>query len=554
MYTRHPLRPVLAVLLAYGLLALLCVSAFIALRQHAEHSHRAEVRLLRFESLIHELGAQRWEAMAERSPAEARRGIMPTRRQALAALDSLAPLEPQDASAIRDAFARYWDALNAEMALVAAGRPAEAEALEAARLGPAQQALLSLVDASQARYERAQLQQSYTADAGALLTVLAAAMAISAVYWRFNRLRARQQARFGSMIQHLTDLLVVIDAEETIGFVSVSSERLIGRRPEDLVGARFEELVHPEDRGAMRKLLADGFSGDGTDGTIGLRIGLDGCWRTFEGRGVNRLADPKVASVVVTFRDITERRRVEGELKAAVNELQQLHVVKDEFLATVSHELRTPLTAIRNAGTILQKQRAGPLNPDQARFVALIQQHARRLNALVDDILDLQKLEHGGLHPRIEPRDLNGDIRAVAAGFAHVMEARKLRLELELAPDALVVPFDEALVGQVLMNLLSNAAKFTPVGGTVWVRSWQQAGEACVSVADSGIGVAANDLERIFRKFTQVSDSLSRTSGGTGLGLAICKKVIEETHGGRIWAEGRQEGGTAFTFTLPSGS
>lgn len=252
------------------------------------------------------------------------------------------------------------------------------------------------------------------------------------------------------------------------------------------------------------------------------------------------------AELEAAFSDIAQQAR---QLESQNAQLVKLSRLKDEFLSTVSHELRTPLAAIKNAASILNKRSAGPLNENQARFVGMIQEHVGRLRGLVDDILDLQKIESGHVHARLAEGDLDLTLRTVAESYALMIEARQVTLTITATP--LRARYDAGLVGQVVLNLLSNAAKFTPPGGAIALRCWREGGEARVSVTDTGVGVPEQELERIFLKFVQVGDRLSGESGGTGLGLAICKQLIEDGHGGRIWAESRPGQGSTFTFALP---
>jgi PAS domain S-box-containing protein len=246
------------------------------------------------------------------------------------------------------------------------------------------------------------------------------------------------------------------------------------------------------------------------------------------------------------FADIAQQAR---QLEVQNAQLAKLSRLKDEFLSTVSHELRTPLAAIKNAASILHKRSAGPLTENQARFVGMIQAHVARLRGLVDDILDLQKIESGNVQARLADGDLDLTLRTVAESYALMVEARQVSLTIAATP--VRARFDAGLVGQVILNLLSNATKFTPPGGAIMLRCWREGGEALVSVTDTGVGIPDHELERIFLKFVQVGDRLTGDAGGTGLGLAICKQLIEDGHGGRIWAESRPGQGSTFTFALP---
>lgn len=263
-------------------------------------------------------------------------------------------------------------------------------------------------------------------------------------------------------------------------------------------------------------------------------------------------ADGRVVKLVGTSQDVTERKRTEQELRAAYAELQQLSLFKDDFIATVSHELRSPMTAIKNAASILRREKAGPLAKQQAQFVGMITDHAERLIRLVDDILDFQALENGGLAVELQPEDLRPIVGELADGFAHVLAAKAIALEVWLAERPLVARVERRRLEQVLLNLLFNAVKFTPAGGRVRVEAYAQGAEVVLAVSDTGIGVASEDAERIFMKFVQVEDTLTRQAGGTGLGLAICRRLVEERHGGRIWVESELGQGSRFLVALPA--
>jgi PAS domain S-box-containing protein len=261
--------------------------------------------------------------------------------------------------------------------------------------------------------------------------------------------------------------------------------------------------------------------------------------------------DGRVVKLVGTSQDVTERKQTEHELRAAYMDLQRLNALKDDFIATVSHELRSPLTAIKNAAAILKREKAGPLTEKQDQFVGVIDDHVARLIRLVDDILDIQALENGRLALELAPQDLGPIARALADGFAHVLAAKGITLEIAIAEQPLMARIDRSRIEQVLLNLLSNAAKFTPAGGRVRVEASAQGAEVVLAVSDTGIGVAPQDAARIFSTFVQVEDVLTREAGGSGLGLAICKRLVEERHGGRLWLESALGQGSRFSVALP---
>jgi signal transduction histidine kinase len=237
-----------------------------------------------------------------------------------------------------------------------------------------------------------------------------------------------------------------------------------------------------------------------------------------------------------------ELRRLYGELEAASRH-------KSEFLANMSHELRTPLNAIIGFSQVLRQRLFGEINPKQEEYLDDVIASGNHLLSLIDDVLDLSKVEAGRIELARTTFSLRG---AVERGVVMVREQaaeRRIRLSLDHAPAVDLVNGDERRVRQVVFNLLSNAVKFTPDGGSVAVGTERVGAEVHVSVADTGAGVAPEDQERIFEEFQQTELGL-RQREGTGLGLALSRRLVE-LHGGRIWVESGSAGGSRFVFTLP---
>ncbi|MEY4757626.1 MAG: hypothetical protein RJA34_2524, partial [Pseudomonadota bacterium] len=260
---------------------------------------------------------------------------------------------------------------------------------------------------------------------------------------------------------------------------------------------------------------------------------------------------------VVTFRDITERKQAEAALRLATEQAQAADRLKSAFLATMSHELRTPLNSIIGFTGIILQGLAGPLNPEQAKQLEMVRGSARHLLALINDVLDISKIEAGQLEVCCEPFDLRASITNVTNTVRPLAEKKGLALNVEVSPAVAGVVSDKRRVEQVLLNLLSNAVKFTEKGDVTLraeVASDHAVGAARsvvrLSVADTGMGIKAEDLDLLFRPFRQIDSGLSRNHEGTGLGLAICKKLAEKL-GGTIRAESEWGKGSVFTFTLP---
>jgi signal transduction histidine kinase len=226
---------------------------------------------------------------------------------------------------------------------------------------------------------------------------------------------------------------------------------------------------------------------------------------------------------------------------------------KSEFLANMSHELRTPLNAIIGFTQVLQQKLFGDVNEKQEEYLEDVNSSADHLLALINDILDLSKVEAGQVELEVERFSLRD---ALERGMVMIRErATKngVALELELDPQVDLVEGDERRIRQVVFNLLSNAVKFTPQGGRVDVSALQENGEVMVAVTDTGPGIAPEDQGRIFEEFQQARDTNGERPEGTGLGLALSRSLVE-LHGGRIWVESAPGKGSTFSFTIPVGS
>ena len=245
----------------------------------------------------------------------------------------------------------------------------------------------------------------------------------------------------------------------------------------------------------------------------------------------------------------TNVNRMNDELRRLYGELETASKHKSEFLANMSHELRTPLNAIIGFSQVLRQQLFGEVNEKQAEYLDDILSSGNHLLSLINDVLDLSKVEAGQVELEIDDFSLR---EALERGLVMVRERaskNSLRLSLELAPDVDIVRGDERRLQQVVFNLLSNAVKFTPAGGSVAVATARLDGEVKVSVTDTGPGIAPDDRERIFEEFQQTDVGVGQREG-TGLGLALSKSLVE-LHGGRIWVESEAGRGSRFVFTMP---
>ncbi len=241
--------------------------------------------------------------------------------------------------------------------------------------------------------------------------------------------------------------------------------------------------------------------------------------------------------------------RMNDELERLYGELETVSRHKSEFLANMSHELRTPLNAIIGFSEVLHEQMFGELNEQQLGYVSDVLEAGRHLLSLINDILDLAKVEAGRMELELADVVLGDALRSGVTMHAERATRAGIELELTLDPRIVAIRADERKLRQVVFNLLSNAVKFTPPGGRIDVSAKQADGFVEVAVADTGSGIAPEDLELVFEEFQQAGDSGKRTEG-TGLGLPLSRRFVE-LHGGRLWAESVPGRGSTFRFTLP---
>jgi PAS domain S-box-containing protein len=315
----------------------------------------------------------------------------------------------------------------------------------------------------------------------------------------------------------------------------------------------FLTLVHPDDRARLQVLLQQAAS-EGHCLIAEYRlVRPDGQVRFMYAKAeMQQPENGRPARLMGASIDVTELKTAYEEIALRTAELQQakeLDRLKSNFVNAVTHELRTPLTAIRGYAEFLEDGVGGPLTPQQLTFVRELELGAQRLERLVDDLLDFARIEAGTFTLRVIDASLTDKIRETAGSLEPQTRAAGLKLALDLPDTPIEVPMDAQRIGQVLLNLIYNALKFTAPGGTITVRACPDGEVVRCEVSDTGIGIAPADQPRLFRRFSQLESGV-RSGGGTGLGLSISKAIVE-THGGAIGVESEPGRGSTFWFTLP---
>lgn len=352
------------------------------------------------------------------------------------------------------------------------------------------------------------------------------------------------QRHYQALLENIGEGVVEADADGRVLYVNPAGRAIFGREELDLIGRPVEELFPAESRAPVRRALtalgAAGGAGEPLtvmDGDRVLQVNMAGIWD-----------EAQHAGTFLLVRDITLMARKIDELSALNQRLRESDRVKSDFLTMLSHDLHTPLTAIKGSLDVLLYENVGP---DLGReLLAIAQKNTDRLFRLVSDILDLARIDAGRLEVALAAFDLPVALRAAIDRLHPLAQEKRITLALQVPEGLPLLAADAPRMDQVFTNLLGNALKFTPRGGRVDVEVTEGANEVLVAVRDTGVGIPAQDLARIFDKFYRREPPRGEPVGGAGLGLSICKAIIEQ-HGGRIWAESQEGVGSTFFFTIP---
>lgn len=346
-----------------------------------------------------------------------------------------------------------------------------------------------------------------------------------------NTRLAFEKEKMDTIMRNVGEGVVVVGNDGNILMANPAAEKLLGRADrKNVVGQTLKETLREEHSLIMSKNEVDAIQE------------IEVLGKNEETRRVLRASNAiiedrngRTIGMVSVLSDITKMKEIEQ--------------VKSDFVANVSHELRSPLAAIQKNLAVILDESAGKINSDQKEFLALAKENLDRLHRLVNDLLDLSKIEAGKMELKKTRVDLKELVHKAVLSFSGWFAEKHMASEVEVPPEPVEVNADADRISQVLHNLLSNALKYTPAGGKIRVKL--RAGERVeVSVADSGVGIAQKDLGRIFKRFEQVSSAQTAGVAGTGLGLPLAKEIIEK-HGGCLTAASEEGKGSVFTFSLP---
>jgi len=364
------------------------------------------------------------------------------------------------------------------------------------------------------------------------------------------RTQRAEAAKHQAIVEGITDGVLVLDANSHVVLMNPAAARILGLDASLVEEQHVREILgrteSPVDQALSQQLYDKLMAGTERLRRTAHRQGDEMASFDFRIEAEDKvvvaslstvsLGSGEQPSLITVLRDISREAEIDR--------------LKNEFISTVSHELRTPMTSIKGYTDLLAGQKVGALNEQQQRFAQIIKTNADRLTALVNDILDISRIETGRIKLTIKALDLNELVIRVTDSFRGQMEEKSLALELDSPPTLPSVRGDEDRVTQIFENLISNAWKYTPEGGQVTVRARSIEGFVQVDVSDTGIGIAEREWKHIFGRFYRTEQVEVQAVDGTGLGLSIVKMFVELL-GGDIWVESRVGYGTSFSFTLP---
>jgi len=372
------------------------------------------------------------------------------------------------------------------------------------------------------------------------------------------------ERRFHELLEHAPDAIVQVDSEGNIVVANHTAATMFGYASGELLTLRVEDLIPHSARPGHDQHRANFMAANRTR-PMGHGLDLHALRKDGSTFPVEISLSPVQTGqdtfVTAVIRDVTQRREAEvrmrdlqetymAELRERQAEAERLNRLKSEFMASISHELRTPLHTVIGFAELLAEETEAQLNERQQRFLNHIRKDSEHLLGLINDVLDLSRIEAGGLSLHTEALGLHSVADEAVESIRPYAESRNVSVHLQPGMDFDVLA-DRLRLRQILTNLLSNGAKFTPPGGSVTVRARRSGHLVEITVEDTGVGIPPEECLRVFEKFYQVGYTPVGVREGTGLGLAICRQLVE-MQAGEIWVESEPGKGSRFCFTLPA--
>jgi PAS domain S-box-containing protein len=364
----------------------------------------------------------------------------------------------------------------------------------------------------------------------------------------------KSEEKYRELVENANSIILRMDTNGRITFFNEFAQKFFGYREEEVLGKTVIETIVPEKKTRGRDLenmireialYPERFVKNENEN---MRKNGERAWIAWTNKPIFDTHGRHKETLCIG-NDITDLKRTETELLHAKDAAESADHLKSAFLAAMSHELRTPLNSIIGFTGIMLQGLPGPLNPEQKKQLGMVNSSAHHLLSLINDVLDLSKIEAGQLEVRREPFDLQGSIRKVVQTVLPLAAKKALAIKFFISPEVTIIIGDQRRVEQILMNLLSNAIKFTD-RGEITVECSLKTDTVATSVRDTGIGIRPEQQQELFRPFHQLDSGLTRRHEGTGLGLSICKRLLELMEGSISFVSEFGKG-SVFTFVLP---
>ena len=356
--------------------------------------------------------------------------------------------------------------------------------------------------------------------------------------------------QFEQLISNFFDILVLIDENGYQHYVSSSCEKILGYKPDELLGVSvIEEFIHPEDQEKTKQGLWNIIHKAKNGGTQYRHKHKNGGWVYLEAFGTNQLDNPSIGSVVLNVRDITERKKTEDELIDSRRRLKELNATKDRFFSIIGHDLKNPINNILGLSDLMLAEINAGDHGGIEEYAHMINHSSKKTIDLLSNLLTWARSQTGKI--RYQPTLVH--IKKLADNTIELLNYNAKRKSIYLEnqiPGNIDVRADSVMMELIIRNLLSNGIKFTQEGGTVTIGARQEPGQLLVFVKDTGVGIPEEDMGKMFRLDYNYSTKGTQKEAGTGLGLLLCKEFIG-MHGGEIWVESKLGQGSRFSFTIP---
>ena len=356
------------------------------------------------------------------------------------------------------------------------------------------------------------------------------------------QLQREETGKNRAILESIAEGVLVLDEQHTVVLYNRAATEVLQISDTAIIGRGLDRIAEYGDSAERQRalLLYDALS----EGVSGARR-LHG--------PVHTQVELHGQTIDATFAPVTtpdgERIGVAAVLRDITREIES-DKAKREFIATVSHELRTPLTSVKGYIDLMLLGTAGQINDLQKNFLQVVKSNADRLNALVEDLLEISRLENGKITLNIKTVSIADVINEIVASLRTETQRKRMQLQIEIQPTLPAIEADNKRISQVLTNLISNAHKYTREEGQIIVRAFQRGDMIQVDVADTGVGIPPQELPKMFSRFFRANNALKDEVGGTGLGLSIAKSFVE-LHGGDMWVTSEIDVGSTFSFSLP---